>query len=548
MNMIAEQIHAHTRTNQNKVYGIYFVPRRTMLCEKALAEHGVYGDVTTGEYHLDLIPFDEDILSMELDSSFQECFVDGDPTSLFYVAKSIMKLQSLFGIIPNIKGKGEHAHHVVKLMMRMRRELPEEDFSSTLPEIDTLILVDRNVDMITPLLTPHTYEGMIDEMFEIKNGYVNLDAEILGANPPPAATPNAPTPPPAAAAPAAPSKRKLALNSSDILFKEIRDMNFAVLGPHLHRKAAYVRETYEERHKAVTVSEIADFMKKFKNLQQEHQLLQIHINIAERISDETRTSKFRRRLDAEQSMLSGSEDFPVEEYVEECISKREPLPRVLRLLALLSLTNNGIKAKKYDYLKHEILQTYGFEYLFTLHNMERLGLIKRNDSRNTWSIVRRQLRLVQEEIDLKNSEDIATVFTGYAPLAIRLIECVNRPGWKAIEDVLSLIPGTTFEYKQELPAPVEERAQILQAASQLNAAQNANASPEQKTPLTLVFFVGGVTFAEISALRFLAQRDRSRRDYIVATTKLINGNSLINSVVEMIENNLDRATMMPTRQ
>lgn len=31
---------------------------------------------------------------------------DGDRTSLYYVARSLMKIQRLFGIIPQIKGKG----------------------------------------------------------------------------------------------------------------------------------------------------------------------------------------------------------------------------------------------------------------------------------------------------------------------------------------------------------------------------------------------------------------------------------------------------------
>jgi hypothetical protein len=68
-----------------------------------------FADVKIGEYHLDLIPVDNDVLSMELPNSFREFAVDGDRTSLFYVAKALMKLQFLFGIIPNIQGKGEHA-------------------------------------------------------------------------------------------------------------------------------------------------------------------------------------------------------------------------------------------------------------------------------------------------------------------------------------------------------------------------------------------------------------------------------------------------------
>lgn len=62
-----------------------------------------------GEYHLDLIPFDSDILSLELSSSFKDVSVDGDRTSLFYVAKALMKLQHLYGIIPNIQGKGANS-------------------------------------------------------------------------------------------------------------------------------------------------------------------------------------------------------------------------------------------------------------------------------------------------------------------------------------------------------------------------------------------------------------------------------------------------------
>jgi hypothetical protein len=72
-----------------------------MLCERVLKEQGVFGDIKTGELPLELIPFDEDVLSLEMSNTFSDCFLSGDPTSLFYVARSIMKLQSIFGIIPN---------------------------------------------------------------------------------------------------------------------------------------------------------------------------------------------------------------------------------------------------------------------------------------------------------------------------------------------------------------------------------------------------------------------------------------------------------------
>ena len=44
-------------------------------------------------------------------------------------------------------------------------------------QIDTLVLVDRTVDSLTPLCTQLTYEGLVDETLHIKNGVVQLGAE-----------------------------------------------------------------------------------------------------------------------------------------------------------------------------------------------------------------------------------------------------------------------------------------------------------------------------------------------------------------------------------
>jgi hypothetical protein len=44
------------------------------------------------------------------------------------------------------------------------------------------------------------------------------------------------------------------------------------------------------------------------------------------------------------------------EYIEECMNRQEPLHKVLRLLCLVSLTQNGIKAKQFEFFRKEILQ------------------------------------------------------------------------------------------------------------------------------------------------------------------------------------------------
>lgn len=63
---------------------------------------------------------------------------------------------------------------------------------------------------------------------------------------------------------------------------------------------------------------------------------------------------------------------------------------------------------------------------------------------------------------------------------------------------------------------------------------------------TLVFFLGGVTYAEIAALRFLSQMEDSGMEYIIATTKLINGTTWIKSLMDRPECQTPWVTCMYT--
>uniref|UniRef100_A0A453K262 Vacuolar protein sorting-associated protein 33-like protein n=1 Tax=Aegilops tauschii subsp. strangulata TaxID=200361 RepID=A0A453K262_AEGTS len=49
--------------------------------------------------------------------------------------------------------------------------------------------------------------------------------------------------------------------------------------------------------------------------------------------------------------------------------------------------------------------------------------------------------------------------------------------------------------------------------------------------VVLVVFVGGVTFAEIAALRFLGAQEGMGYDFVVATTKVITGNTLLRPII-----------------
>ncbi|XP_069897506.1 vacuolar protein sorting-associated protein 33A-like [Dipodomys merriami] len=504
MDIIAENVLSEDRRGPARDFHILFVPRRSLLCEQRLKDLGVLGSfIHRDEYSLDLIPFDGDLLSMESEGAFKECYLEGDQTSLYHTAKGLMTIQALYGTIPQIFGKGECARQVANMMMRMKREFTGSQ-NSIFPVFDNLLLLDRNVDLLTPLATQLTYEGLIDEIYGIQNSYVKLPPEKFAPKKQGDGGKDLPT-----------EAKKLQLNSAEELYAEIRDKNFNAVGSVLSKKAKIISAAFEERHNAKTVGEIKQFVSQLPHMQAARGSLANHTSIAELIKDVTTSEDFFDKLTVEQEFMSGIDTDKVNNYIEDCIAQKHPLIKVLRLICLQSVCNSGLKQKVLDYYKREILQTYGYEHILTLNNLEKAGLLKpQTGGRNNHPTIRKTLRLWMDDVNEQNPTDISYVYSGYAPLSVRLAQLLSRPGWRSIEEVLRILPGPHFEERQPLPTGLQKKRQ------------------PGENRVTLVFFLGGVTFAEIAALRFLSQLEDGGTEYVIATTKLMNGTSWIEALME----------------
>ncbi|CAN1238270.1 Vacuolar protein-sorting-associated protein 33 homolog [Linum grandiflorum] len=324
---------------------------------EVLEEEKVHHLMTIGEYPLYMVPFDEDVISFELDGANKDFQVDGNTSSLWHIAKAIHKLEFL--------------------------------------------------------------------------------------------------------------------NFSDKLFKETRDLNFEVVVQVLRQKATSMKEDYAEMTTTnQSVSELKDFVKKLNSLPEMTQLT-------------TFTSK--------QSFL-----------------------------ARLNMANLHSYIPYFD--RRELLHSYGFEHIATLNNLEKAGLLKKQESRSNWLTIKRALQLVVEDTDTANPNDIAYVFSGYAPLSIRLVQHAIRSGWRPMEEILRMLPGPHSETKRG-GFPHSASFESMSALGRV---------ADGRRSLVLVVFIGGVTFAEIAALRFLSAQEGMAYDLMIATTKMISGNSLTESYVEKL--------------
>jgi len=163
---------------------IVYVPQPTALVHKLLSSTGLSTspNVSIHRLQLDLFPLESDLLSLEYDDAMREAEVEGTPSTLVStVARSILKLQDVVGPIPRIQSLGPLGEDVVRKLFNVR--VDEYLASSTTAnsqestpspvrggDVAALLVLDRKVDWATPMTTPLTYEGLLDEVVGIDCG------------------------------------------------------------------------------------------------------------------------------------------------------------------------------------------------------------------------------------------------------------------------------------------------------------------------------------------------------------------------------------------
>ena len=513
-----------------------------------------------------------------------------------------MQLQLQNGLFPQILGKGEHAKQLKEILLRMRTEYManEGTVSNSLPTtsslpsttIDSLIIIDRQIDFPSALLTQLTYEGLIDESYGVKHNQVELDSSIVGTAPQQASNQTSASSQSAISQSIPGLKRKIRLDSkTDPLYASLRDANFSIVGGILNKVARRLQTDYEGRHSSQTTAELSAFVKKLPGFQQEQQSLKIHTGLVEDILKRTRSDIFGNILEIQQNLVAGSEPSTLHPMIEDLIAREAPITTVLRLLCLESCVGNGMRPKDFDYFRRLILQAYGFEHLLTISALEKMRLLQlragggatsafslpgtstftgtANGSAQTWrettnyTGVRKSLRLIFDDVSEQDPKDIAYVYSGYAPLSVRLVQGAlhqdfsattkapsattnnpiatvtgvapsatadSPPSWKALEAILKNVAGPTVSVEQTVETASAKAKKVLEGRGSITG-QIDKLGVSQKKKTTVVFFLGGITYAEISALRFLASRDEAGREILIATTGLIGGNRMMEAAM-----------------
>ncbi|KFM57951.1 Vacuolar protein sorting-associated protein 33B, partial [Stegodyphus mimosarum] len=484
-------------------------------CEKVLEREGVYGNATLMDFPLGFLPIDKDLFSLEISDFYRAFYLKSDLAYIHTAAMSLVQLCKICGSITKISGQGKCAKMVVDMMNLMMKELKYE--SPISDSVSHLIVLDRDIDYISVLLSQLTYEGLLDETFGINNGRVIFPQEVSGKDEP----------------------VKVVLNSSDLVFEEIRNSYFTGVFGFLRDKAKQLQAQREITN--MSLSDIKQFVtKEMKSICQQQTSLSLHIRACEVILEEKNAEDFHERLNIERDIIENQNVNECMNYIEDIINKQDSFKSALRLICLLSIAQNGLPSSDYSSVMTQFRQSYGCKYIVTFHNLEKTGLVVEQASLlppgkipekgatakatkivekvatavsfprySNFKTVVRKFNLIPAESDssnVKNPKDMSYVFGGaYVPLIGRITEQIIKYGsFHNLEDGLKLLPGSTImNFKKE----------------------SMKQEKDLSSKTVIVYVLGGITYAEVAALRLLGQLNSCR--IYIATTSFINGNSLM---------------------
>ena len=250
----------------------------------------------------------------------------------------------------------------------------------------------------------------------------------------------------------------------------------------------------------------------------------------------------------ESIFLSGAFPNNLKLFYDDYIADKKDLYKLLNLFIIETLTQGGVK--DYNTLKRDILNVYGYQYIFLFRDLEAIGLLKEKEvlknflMEKSYQQIIKKLNLISAETDYIKSKvkDCSYIYQGYCPIILRLIELAVGGKWNKFKDIISKLPGDTFypEDETEISKPKSE---------------------EQKVQTIFVVFVGGVSYNEIEGIRFINRylkllhdknKDKSigRIQLIIVTNEILNRKKIFNSLgmkfeqsysFKKLKNDIDKA-------
>ena len=486
---------------------IIFIPGESYEIIEYMMANDLIKNFKRFSFNIDLLPIDNDLLSLEKKNCFREIYIDKNLTSISELANAFVKLESCFGKVKHRYMKGDNS----KIFDDLVREKEKENDLKTTDEILGMIVLDRSVDFLTTVTTNYTFEGLIDDYFGINFGTIKIKESFIKDD----------------------SKQIRNTNTDNMITYSLTSFGnpfYSRVGcMHYLDAKQYLNDLYnyyqnmavEDKSRgksslqdiAKITNEINKYMFEFK------EPISVSKKILYQIINSNNEAEYLQYIRNEQLLLCG--DFPrnLHLYYEDYICDKKDLNKILKLMVIENITQGGIQ--DYNSIKRDILNIYGYQNIFLFRDLEHLGWLKektyiKNLIELNHGQLCEKLELVKSSnFTEKKIEDCSYAMGGFCPISLKLIEKAVEGKWNKIQDILKKMRG-------EVNFPMDE-SEIVK--------------PKKEVNTIFIVFIGGVTYTEIAGIRYLNRKfkeayDKSsskkptRKQLIIITTGILNSKKL----------------------
>jgi hypothetical protein len=495
---------------------IIFVPGETYEIIEYMMNNDLTKKFKISNFNVDLLPIDNDLLSLERENCFKEIYIDKNLTSISDLANAFVKLETCFGKVKHKYIKGDLSKTFENLVL----EKEKENNLKTNDEILGMIVLDRSVDFITALTTNYTYEGLIDDFFGINFGTIKLKESFVKDI--------------SKQVKKKPEEKIVTYGLTSFVnnfYSQIGYMHYLDVNQYLLRITDYYQKiaTKDKEKAKISLEDLEKTSNELKTYMIEvKEPLFANKNILYHIITNISDSKYIEYMRNEQILLTGELPTNLHLYYEDYISDKRDLNKILKLMVIESLTQDGIK--NYNDIKRDILNIYGYQNIFVFRDLERLGWLKektyiKNIMEMNYEQLCEKLQLVNMNYNEKKVEDCSFVMSGFCPISLKLIEKAVEGKWTKIQDIIKKMPGeTTFPF---------DETEI--------------AKPNKEVNTIFLVFIGGVTYTEIGGIRFLNRKFKeayekstskkpTRTQLIIITTGILSTKKIFNNLGKEFKN------------
>ena len=478
-------IEKHISINIKIQFHIIFIPKITIECSHFIEISKNKSLYNIYNLNIDMFALDYDIISLEDYSSFKNIYTQNNYECLSSLKRVIYKYESAFGKIKYRYSKGPLAQKLNKILSEEKSSFDNNKENETF----ACFIFDRSVDMVTPFCTNYIYEALLDDFFGINFNSIKVPPKILEKD----------------------LKQefiKIDLSRNDKFYSTIKDFHFSKIVKYLPERLKARSDFLKEgKKKTNDVKKLYEDLINVKRVQEEDEPLKNNINLAAYISNSQQIPIKKLYANFESNILLGILPDKLHDFIDDEISKKADKYTLLKILCLESIIHGGIRYKYYEQFLKDFLDIYGYKNFFLWKNLEKIGVLKTQDNNFFFTNISTELNLIYSDIDVINPNDSSYVYGGYCPIIIRLIEKAFNPGWGAIKEVVKKIPGETN-------FPLDE-SEIINDSNDIK--------------YFLVVFIGGITYGELAAIRYLNKTFQNKK-FVVLTTSMINYKNIFDSL------------------